>query len=381
MTGASRVLLAPGAWGELAAPEVADALRHGWRDRNDAVSVSCCPQSDGGAGLLGAVAAAYPGAMNGTVPVLAPSGETVAAPYLQVEGESGTVRYLSAALGVAAPGAPGPMGSYELGQLLADTLADAPARVVIGLGGAGVLDGGVGLVAALAGVDAADTDRARTDPAIARAARERVRASGVGLVAAYDTAIGLLGLNGAAAGAQESMGLSAATAQNAEAAMGAWAQHLQTALPTGTDLLTGKPHRVDRHAGAGAGGGLGFALAVLGARLEAGTEVVALATGLPDAIAAADLVVTATSIFDWRNLSQGVVAAVGERAAAAARPALVLAGRVDVGRRELMSLGYAGAYAVAGNPRVALPRDAAEVRAAAEDLAWRVAGTWTPRRA
>lgn len=376
--GATTVLIAPQQWGELPAPALAAAMAEGWRSRNDAVEILTCPQTDGGAGWLDAIADSHPDATAGAVTVPGPDGQAVPLPYLEVEVEGARTTYLTAATGLGRSIAPDPSAGYGLGQALRALIASGATRLVIGLGGAAAIDGGVALVAGLADLDAADIEAARTDPAVARAAREVLRPHR--LVAAYDTSIGLLGLNGAAANAQEGLGLSAAAAQEAEAAMGAWAQHLQRVLPAGTDLLSGAPHRTDRAAGAGAGGGLGFALAVLGARLRPAPEVSAEATGLLAAIDRAHLVVTGTQIFDWRGLSDGVVAYVGRQATAAARPALILAGRVDVGRRELMSLGYAGSYAAVANPRTPLPRTAPEVMVAAQALAHRVAGTWTPRQ-
>ena len=267
--------------------------------------------------------------------------------------------------------------SYGTGQAIRELIRAGARRIVIGLADSGTLDGGSGLIAALADRPP-QADHQRLSADVAGAARQVVRDHGVRLIAAYDTAIPLLGLTGAAATAQGSLGLDPYVAQAAEARMSAWAQQLQTALPGRTDLLTGATHRYDRTPGAGAGGGAGFALAVLGAELRPACEVVAEATGLGAAVLAADLVVTATLVFDWQQLTDSVVMQVGSVAQSGARPALVLAGRVDVGRRELMGLGFSGGYGVVQSPRTPLPRGAAQVVAAAQHLAHRVAGTWTP---
>ena len=134
--------------------------------------------------------------------------------------------------------------------------------------------------------------------------------------------------------------------------------------------------RLAAQPGAGAAGGLGFGLALLGARLVPGSALVADAVDLTRRIADVDLVVTGEGTFDWQSLHGKVVAAVAERALGVAVPTIVIAGQVTVGRRELAEAGLTAAYAVAEGPD--------EVAAALADpsgtlsrRAERVASTWS----
>ncbi|MFS0706457.1 glycerate kinase, partial [Cellulomonas sp. 179-A 9B4 NHS] len=129
--------------------------------------------------------------------------------------------------------------------------------------------------------------------------------------------------------------------------------------------------------GAGAAGGTGFALALLGGRLLPGASLVADAVDLPARIAAHDVVVTGEGRTDWQSLHGKVVAEVAARALPLAVPTVVVAGEVLVGRRELSAAGVAAAYAVADG--------AEQVAAALSDPAGtlaartaRVARTWSP---
>ena len=70
------------------------------------------------------------------------------------------------------------------------------------------------------------------------------------------------------------------------------------------------------------------------------------------------------------------VATVVQTAAATATPAVVLAERVDVGRRETMSLGASAAYSLL-DPHNVRRRADPDKCAALEALARRVAGTWS----
>ncbi|KYH44020.1 hypothetical protein AZH51_04555 [Branchiibius sp. NY16-3462-2] len=368
------MVIAPDRWGPVAAPQIADAMARGWRTRNPSVQVISCPQSNGDAGLIGSIATARPDATMGVCEAIGSGGSPVLVPYVQVEDEGSRTAYLPLSSGQA-PGSGG--SSYVTGRAIRDLMAAGVDCIVVGLADSGALDGGAGFISGLAGA-APPGSRQHPEAPVVALAKQVVHDHGVDLVGAYDTAIPLLGLTGAAAAAQDGLGLDPYQAQDAEAWMSRWAHDLQQLLPGRTDLLTGKAHRHDRTPGAGAGGGVGFALAALGADLRPAAEVVAEATGLSDAIRAGDLVVTGTLVFDWHELSDSVVLQVGSSAQALARPAVILAGRVDVGRRELMSLGFSGGYGVVQSPRTPLPGQAAEITSAVEQLAYRVAGTWTP---
>ena len=130
--------------------------------------------------------------------------------------------------------------------------------------------------------------------------------------------------------------------------------------------------------GAGAGGGIGFGLLLLGAERVNGTELVAEAAGLDDRVRQADLALTGQAVFDWEALRGRVVVAVARAAQRAGRPTVVLCRRVEVGRRELSAAGVDAAYAVEDTPsgdesHTPAPR----LRRACAALAARVARTWS----
>lgn len=87
----------------------------------------------------------------------------------------------------------------------------------------------------------------------------------------------------------------------------------------------------DKIAGGGAAGGLAGALAVLGARLVSGVDLVADHVGLDAAIGRADLVVTGEGRLDRTSLHGKVVGAVAARSGDAGRKVLVVCGMRDPG--------------------------------------------------
>jgi glycerate kinase len=98
--------------------------------------------------------------------------------------------------------------------------------------------------------------------------------------------------------------------------------------------------------GAGAAGGLGFGLLLLGAGRTPGIDVVSAAVRLPERARRADLVVTGEGSFDFSSRSGKVPYGVAAVAAEALQPCIALAGQVLVGSREMRALGVESAYAM-----------------------------------
>lgn len=398
-----RVLIAPDSFGgTLTAVEAAEAIAAGWRRAAPADHLRALPLADGGPGFVAVLSASLGGELV-PVTVTGPLGQQVPAALLRVDGEGGPTVYVESAQAVGlhlvdpARRDPTVTTSVGLGELMLAARALEPRRVVVGLGGSGTNDGGAGMLAAL-GMSApalrsgggalgrlAPDDVA--DLGVARAAVE-----GLDLVVATDVDVPLLGLHGASAGFAPQKGAGPEQAQELERALGHFAALLgdleppvTTAAPRTLLPLVGAgaggpavPRRWSALPGAGAAGGLGFGLAVLGGRLLPGSRVVADTVGLRAAIGEADVVVTGEGSFDWQSLHGKVVSAVAAVALEHGVPTVVVAGQVLVGRREWGAAGVSGAYAVAERP----DQVAASLADPAGSLATRVervARTWSPR--
>jgi glycerate kinase len=132
---------------------------------------------------------------------------------------------------------------------------------------------------------------------------------------------------------------------------------------------------VARAKGAGAAGGLGFALLLLGAERRPGVELVAEAVGLPERARRADLVITGEGAFDFSSRSGKVPYGVAAVAGQALAPCVALAGKVLVGSREMRALGVESAYAVAD--LVGEETSFADPAGSLAALAERTARTWS----
>lgn len=386
------VIIAPDCFtGTLTATQAAEAMAAGWRRRAPDDLLTLVPLSDGGPGFLDVLTTSVPGDSS-IVTVAGPRGSSVPAALHITTDEGGrrTAWVESAqAIGLhlldASERDPGVTTSWGLGELLDAALAQDVQRIVVGLGGSGTNDAGAGMLAAL-GAGPRDVLGgggagliATREGDLAGLAATRERFAGVELVAATDVASPLLGLQGASAVFSEQKGATPEQSQVLEGALGHFADQVRRVLPPGTDLLSGRERRLDREPGAGAAGGVGYALLLLGARRVSGVETVLAAVGLEQLVAAADLVITGEGRLDWQSLQGKVVAGVAQLAASHGTPAVALAGQVLIGRREAMALGLSGSYAVADKEAdvaaaMADPVETLEARTA------RVATTWSPRR-
>ncbi|MBO9520700.1 MAG: glycerate kinase [Nocardioidaceae bacterium] len=360
-----RVVIAPDKFaGTLTAVEAADAIATGWRRRVPDAELVTVPMSDGGPGFVDVLHAALGGDLV-AVTVADPYGEPVPATILVV-GETAYLESAQAAglhLTPESARAPRRGSSRGVGELIAAALEGGATRIVLGAGGSATSDGGAGLLSALGAtadvpLDAGPDGLAGIGALDLSAARART--AGVELVLASDVDNPLLGLFGATKTYGPQKGLTEDDLVEVDGLLTAFAG------------LAGRKAASEK--GAGAAGGIGYALLLLGATRAPGVETVAAAVDLPGRLSGADLVVTGEGSFDFSSRSGKVPYGVAQAAAEHLLPCIALAGQVLVGSREMRALGIEAAYAVVdlvGEERAfAAPSDALA------DLAERVARTW-----
>ncbi len=347
---AVRVLVCPDSFtGTLTAAQAADAIAHGWAQEVEQAQIECRPLSDGGPGFVAAVAAGRPGDTV-RVEVTGPLGDPVQASYLLDEERTAWIESAAAAGLHLVPEHrrdPTVTTSRGVGELIAHAVASGARRVVVGVGGTGTSDGGAGVLAALGAVgdpagllDAGGTALTGLASVDLRPALAAVQ--GVTLEVATDVDVPLLGARGAARGFAPQKGADEEQVDALEAALTHWAHML------GRDAAGRAPAVA---LGAGAGGGIATALLRLGARRISGIDTVLQAGGILDLMPGVDLVVTGEGTFDWQSLRGKAVAGVAAAALERAVPTIVLAGRVELTRREWMRIGVAAAYPAAPDER------------------------------
>jgi glycerate kinase len=350
-----RILVAPDKFGgTLSAVEAAAAIATGWRRGDGSAVIDEVPLSDGGPGFIDVLHNALGGDLL-PVTIRDPLARPTAGAVLLVDGVAYVESAQACGLHLLSADERDPLttSTYGVGQLVTAALDAGATRIVIGLGGSSTNDGGRGMLGAL-GLremrmgEQLTVDRSGLDP----------RLADVELIAASDVDNPLLGQSGASVVFGPQKGAKPETVALLEARMRVWARTVDATL-------------ADRP-GAGAAGGLGFAIFVLGGRRESGIDLVRDAVGLRDRAATADLVVTGEGRFDEQSLRGKVVSGVADTARVAGRRCLVLAGQVTLAARDAEAAGISRAYAVAdevGSVEEAIARPADGLERLAERVA------------
>jgi glycerate kinase len=359
-----RVLIAPDKFaGTLTALEAADAIAAGWRRQRPDDELDLAPMADGGPGFVDVLHAALGGELLAAT-VTGPFGSPVPGSIL-LAGETAYVESAQAC-GLHLTGKEGAESATTLGvgQLIATALDTPATTIVVGLGGSGTNDGGAGLLAALGAVADVPLDAGAAGiEGVASVDLEpaRARVDGVRLVAATDVDNPLTGLFGAT----KVFGPQKGIAEERLPVLDGWLEQFAAVTDRRTAL----------EKGAGAAGGLGYALLALGGVREPGIDLVAGAVDLAERARRSDLVVTGEGAFDFSSRSGKVPYGVASVAAEAMRPCVAIAGQVLIGAREMRALGVESAYSLV--ELVGEDRALGDPAAALADVAGRVARTWS----
>jgi len=365
-----RILIAPDKFaGTMSAGEAADAVAAGWLRARPGDTAETLPLADGGPGFVEVLARAKPGAELRTVDVYDPLGRPTQADYL-LDGDTAYIESAAACgLHLLGPGERDPLGAttYGVGLLVSHAVEHGARRVVVGLGGSSTTDAGAGMLTALGCTfrDATGRPIAYGGMGLPEVASVdwQPRTRGAEFIAATDVDSPLLGPHGAAHVFGPQKGADPQQVAFLEQAVAHFAQAAEPA--TGYVGAANLP-------GAGAAGGLGFALFLLGGARASGARLTCDAVGLDAKIAAADLVITGEGSFDSQSLRGKLAAEVASGAAAHGRPCLVMAGRSDVDAHPDLA-GVHSVTELLGSAKEAMARPVEGLTALAEKVAkeWR----------
>ena len=330
-----KILVAPDSFkGSLKSPEVARAMAVGARAAAPHAEVIELPVGDGGEGTLDALVAGTGGSFR-TLQVTGPLGSLVQARLgLLGDGKTAFIEMAEASgLSLLSPEQRDPLRAttYGTGELIRAALETDRPRILIGIGGSATNDGGTGALSALGArfLDQAGKELVAGGAALAKLAGIELSAfrsaGNKEIVVACDVSNPLTGKDGASAiyGPQKGASLQDVAA-------------LDAALQHYAVVAAGKVGKDWKDAaGAGAAGGLGFALlAFLGGRMERGVDLVLNALRFEEHLAGADLVLTGEGRIDRQTTAFGkTLTGIGARAKSAGVPAVGLAGALgeDVG--------------------------------------------------
>ncbi|MFE3441500.1 glycerate kinase [Nocardia sp. NPDC059180] len=336
------VVLAPDKFkGSLTAAEVASALAKGIAEVRPDARVMRVPVADGGDGTVDAFVAA--GWTRVSLRAPGPTGELLETSYA-VQGDTAVIELAAVAgLSKLPGGRPDPLNAstFGLGVLISHALDAGATRIVLGLGGSASTDGGAGMLTALGarviGPDGSELPRGGA--ALLDAKRVDPRGLHPGLAAAHfivasDVDNPLLGPSGAVTVYAPQKGASRHDMAILEAALHNWA------------LLTGREFAA--RPGAGAAGGTGFgAMALLGAEMRSGIEVVLELLDFATVLESATLAITGEGCLDQQTMHGKAPMGVSAAARAAGVPVVAVAGRSELTAEQLAAAGFAATYTLA----------------------------------
>ena len=323
-----RVLVAPDSFkGSLAASGVAASIAAGVRAAIPGVLVTEAPIADGGEGSASAIAQGLGGSWQ-QVAVRDANGDTVDVPFAACTSPAlGSFAVLDVAEIVGLPAAvapPGERSTRGVGQAIRAIHARGFTTIALGLGGSSTNDAGAGMLAELAFVcrDAAGTE---LDPVFdnllrVQSVERRPGAEWLGelrLIGLTDVTSPLNGPLGASMvfGGQKGYGDLA----QADAVLAHFARVCTELL--GEDLSGA--------AGAGAAGGLGFAVSVLKGSLRPGAQFVLEAHRLVPGAVDYDWIITGEGRSDGQTLLGKGPAMVARLARDSGIPVTLLSGAVE----------------------------------------------------
>lgn len=349
-----RVLIAPQAFkGSLPAAKVAAAIVRG-------LPAGCepdlLPMADGGEGTVDALLAAIGGRRQTSV-VRDPLGGPVQARWARLKDGRAAIE-MAAANGLTllreSQRDPRKGTTYGTGQLIGEALATKVKEVVVGIGGSGTNDGGAFALAAL-GARLLDARKNDLPQDVLHLRRLRTldlsglpwQLRDVHLRVMCDVTNPLLGPNGATAVYGPQKGVTKALQPRLEAALEHWADVVEGEIQNSKFTIQ-SPHpgplrvgdgarRLRDMPGAGAAGGLGFALLAVGGTLELGAELVLDLARFDERVKRASLVITGEGRLDGQSLAGKATVTVARRAKKAGVPVLAIVGGLGG--------GYEAAYA------------------------------------
>ncbi|MFC4599320.1 glycerate kinase [Cohnella hongkongensis] len=348
--------------GSLTSLQAGRAVEQGIAAALPEAECSVFAMADGGEGTMAALTEALDGRVE-TVALCGPLGQPIKSGYGEVRTAAGdrTAVVETAAicgLTMVAERERNPLltTTRGLGEAIRHGLDAGIRRFIVGLGGSATNDGGMGMLAALGAEFRCATGERLFGRGEDLRRVDRVDLSGLDprleecvLIGASDVDNPLCGPDGATAvfGAQKGADpqlrrrLDDDLARYASLVEGELQRRAGDGPPAETNMA--------RRAGAGAAGGLGFALLALGGRLESGARLVMEAIGLEEPIRRCDWVITGEGRSDSQTAFGKLPYQVAGLAEAAGKPCTLLSGSLgeDADRLEAR---FAGCFAAVSRP-------------------------------
>ena len=297
------ILVAPDSFKEsLSSLEAGETIKKAILDEIPSATVEVCPMADGGEGILDTLVYATNGKFV-DVNVRGPLGAPIDTKYgVLGDRETAVIEVAKIAGLMQVPrNERNPMNTttYGIGEAIAHALERGFRKFIIGLGGSATNDGGLGMLQALGiafydrnGNDVSPYGSSLFEVEKVDVSRLHPELKHCRFFIASDVMNPLCGQEGATFVFAEQKGAMREQLESMDRAMANYANLLEQAF--------GQAYQHEK--GAGAAGGLGFALMLLGGKLRSGAELVAEKIELKRKLAKAEVVITGEGKSDGQTL-------------------------------------------------------------------------------
>jgi glycerate kinase len=348
-----RIIVAPDKFKDcLSAPKVAEAIAAGLKLADPYAQIDLCPMGDGGEGTVDALVKATNGRFV-TQGVTGPIPGTIVGATMGFLGDGTTaVIEMAAASGLhlLRPDERNPMKTttYGTGELIKRALEEGAKQIILGIGGSATVDGGLGALQACGAKifvqrEGSDAAQELTQPATGQDLVDLESVvpppeMNVKVIVACDVDNPLTGPNGAAEIFGPQKGATKEQMHLLDEALGRLAEALDA-------------QDAAKLPGAGAAGGLGFAmLAFFGAEMRPGIGLVMDATGLKERLAKADLCITGEGRLDASSLSGKAPVGVAKLCKEVGIPCVAIAGAIDLEAKENLREVFSACFSICNQP-------------------------------
>ena len=315
--------------GSLSSVEAGNAAAQGILRAMPEAQVTVRPLADGGEGTAEALVTGLGGTFR-EAEVSDPIGRRITARYGILPGGKAVIEMAAASgLPLLAENERDPMlaSTYGTGELIRDAVSQGCREFIIGIGGSATNDGGIGCLQAL-GFSMLDKNSKPVSPgakglsqlAEIRADNVLPELSGCSFNVACDVTNPLCGGNGCSAVFAPQKGADSGMIAEMDRWLRRYAGLARNISPDADPELPG----------AGAAGGMGFALRYfLGAKLEPGAGLIIRETGLEQLISQADIVVTGEGRIDSQTAMGKAPAGVAAIAKKYGKPVIAFCGSLS----------------------------------------------------
>lgn len=347
-----KIIIAPDSFkGSVSALDVAKNIEMAVHSVDASIETVLMPVADGGEGTVDAIASCVPAQIH-KVMVCGPMKKEAEAYYATIEDGKTAVIEMAAASGL--PMVPveerNPLfaTTYGTGQLMKDALDRGVKKMIIGIGGSATNDGGAGALSALGATFLDENGKELSLGGGSLAELKTIDLSGFDkriydteIVVACDVTNPLTGPTGASYIYGPQKGATPEIVEELDSALFHFANVSKDVLDEDFSICPG----------AGAAGGLGFALlAFCKAKFAAGIDIVLDVCGFEKELQNAELVITGEGRIDGQSVCGKVLYGIGMRAKEQNVPVIAIGGGVKEDSEALLDCGISAMFSIANGP-------------------------------